>query len=141
MIQLGAAMLCDAASVRENLIHVLGGGITRLGRSNYPAPLGCDLALTFYVPYEEGRSGLHVAAFCPDPESGGHLFGFEATINMQVDSSVGPQSASLVVPFAGMGIPAPGRYSIEVVADGSVIGSVPFTAVIVDVPEMPSASA
>ena len=38
-------MICDAASVREGLLHVLGGGITRVWRADLPAALGVTLAV------------------------------------------------------------------------------------------------
>ena len=39
------ALLCDAVTVRENLLHVLGGGLGQIWRESYPAPLGAELAL------------------------------------------------------------------------------------------------
>lgn len=38
-------MLADHATVREGLLHVLGGGINRVIRDPLPAPLGAMLAL------------------------------------------------------------------------------------------------
>ena len=40
-----AVMLSDHATVREGLLHVLGGGINRLIRDPLPAPLSAMLAL------------------------------------------------------------------------------------------------
>ena len=39
------ATLCDFGQIREGLLSVLSGGITRLKRPAFPAPLGCHLAL------------------------------------------------------------------------------------------------
>lgn len=39
-----SGLLCDAASVREGLLHVLGAGITRLWRPVVPASLNVMLA-------------------------------------------------------------------------------------------------
>jgi hypothetical protein len=44
-VELKAAIICDAASVREGLLHVLGGGITRVWRQDLPAALGVALAV------------------------------------------------------------------------------------------------
>lgn len=44
-MEISAAILCDSATVREGLLHVLGGGVTRLWRSQLPAPLGVTLAV------------------------------------------------------------------------------------------------
>lgn len=55
-MKLAAWMLCDAASVREDLLHVLGGGITRLDRS-FPAKMNLTLAMLFQSePGDETRS-------------------------------------------------------------------------------------
>jgi len=43
-VDIAAAILCDAATVREGLLHMLGGPITRLYRPGVPAPLGVALA-------------------------------------------------------------------------------------------------
>ncbi len=38
------ALLCDFATVREELLHILGGGISMMARPELPAPLGVSLA-------------------------------------------------------------------------------------------------
>lgn len=43
-MEIVSGLLCDAASVREGLLHVLGAGITRLWRPVTPAPLNVTLA-------------------------------------------------------------------------------------------------
>lgn len=45
-MRLGCAMLCDAAVVREGLLHILGGGVTRVTHPSYPARLDLNLALS-----------------------------------------------------------------------------------------------
>jgi hypothetical protein len=51
-VELKAAVICDAASVREGLLHLLGGGITRVWREDIPAALGVALALIVDLPPE-----------------------------------------------------------------------------------------
>jgi len=41
----------------------------------------------------------------------------------------GAQSASIVLPTANLGIPAPGRYEIKIAVDGTPISVIPFSAV------------
>ncbi|MGH9070974.1 MAG: DUF6941 family protein [Acidimicrobiales bacterium] len=43
------ALLCDSATIREGLLHVLGAGISRIWRPRLPAPLGLTLALLVEV--------------------------------------------------------------------------------------------
>ncbi len=44
-MQIEAALLCDAATMREGLLHMLGGPISRIWRPQLPAPLGVALAV------------------------------------------------------------------------------------------------
>lgn len=46
-MQLASAILCDFAQVREGLLFVSGGGITRIWRETFPAAAGVSLALVF----------------------------------------------------------------------------------------------
>jgi len=44
-VQLGCALHCDAVSVREGLLHILGGGVTKVMHPEYPAPLLTSFAV------------------------------------------------------------------------------------------------
>lgn len=46
-------LICDSATTRDNLLHVLGGGITRLWRSTLPAPLGVAFAMVLELEPDE----------------------------------------------------------------------------------------
>lgn len=52
-MELASAMLCDAATVREGLLHILGGGITRLWRGTLPAPMNVVLAVQLRMSQAE----------------------------------------------------------------------------------------
>lgn len=49
------AVLCDAASVRENLIHVLGGGISGTVASAFPATLQITFAFRAVLDSREAK--------------------------------------------------------------------------------------
>lgn len=44
-MRVNSAILCDFAEVRDNLLFVVGGGITRLFRPEWPGPMNVSLAL------------------------------------------------------------------------------------------------
>ena len=46
-MEIRVATICDFAQVREGLLSVISAGVTRLWRSQYPAPLGVMVALIF----------------------------------------------------------------------------------------------
>jgi len=50
--RVASAILCDFASVRENLLNVMSGGITRLWRPELPGPMGFCVAMMIEVPPE-----------------------------------------------------------------------------------------
>jgi hypothetical protein len=52
-VEIVAALICDAATVREGLLNVLGAGITRLWRPQLPAPLSIDFATLISCPQEQ----------------------------------------------------------------------------------------
>jgi hypothetical protein len=56
-MEIKAFFLCDASNVRDNLLNVLSGGVTRVGRETYPAPLGVSLAAIVAIEHEE--LGIH----------------------------------------------------------------------------------
>jgi hypothetical protein len=52
-MEVTTALLCDYAQVRDGLLFIMSGAVTRLNRSELPAPLGVFLALTFSMNLEE----------------------------------------------------------------------------------------
>jgi hypothetical protein len=60
-VDIEAAILCDAATVREGLLHVLGGAITRMWRPTLPAPLGIAFATILSLDRDEGGTPHEVA--------------------------------------------------------------------------------
>lgn len=52
-MRLQAAVLCDAANVREGLLNILSGGISRAYREELPASLGVVLALLVEVDSDQ----------------------------------------------------------------------------------------
>lgn len=115
------AMLCDYATVREGLLHVLGGGINRLWREEYPAPLGVTLALLFEVHPTEMNSdhSLQVIMINEDGQEIGHV---NADFQIASDPAKGRPGENLilplVVPLQQVILPSHGAYSVEVLIDG-----------------------
>lgn len=52
-LEVDSVLLCDAASVREGLLHVLGGGITRLWRPELPSQMAIQVAVIVSVEIED----------------------------------------------------------------------------------------
>ena len=126
------ALLCDAATVREGLLHILGGGVTRISRPEFPAQLGVQVALRIVIhPTESGTQ--HSARMVLQNEDGATVgeLGFEFAIDQQGLSLVPGELISLpiAVPVQQLSLPRPGGYSFEILIDNNHQVSMPFFAV------------
>ncbi len=121
-MRLNGAVLCDAASVREGLLHVLGGGVTLLTRDAFPSRMGVTLAIL--VDMEVADDAAHTLTVKIRPQ------GDQQTIaEVRGEFGVGPDSGAealddplspmipLVVPLVDLPLPKPGRYELGVSLD------------------------
>ena len=112
-------LLCDSARVREGLLHLLGGGITRLWRDRYPTQMGVDLAVIVTLTPAERASAhtLDVNILGADGEQIAQVQGeFQVEAGGDVEawaSSIVP----LVLPLQNVALPEAGDYMIDVLVD------------------------
>lgn len=121
-------MLCDFATVREGLLHVLGAGVTRLWRQTYPAPLGLSLALLFRLEPSETHEQhrLRVVLVNEDGQRQAELdgqFGVQAGPGTRPGEQV---VMPMVLNLQGMPIMKAGTYSLDILLDSLQIGSLSF---------------
>ena len=133
-MRVDCALLCDAVTVREGLLHILGGGVTRINRPEYPAPMGLALALLIDVhPTEIDRP--HVAQVLVLGADGQRLFEMQLQFGLEAPPPDMPPGEHfplpLPVPLHTVPIPSEGAYSVEVLIDGNHQKAVSFHAVIV----------
>lgn len=113
------AFLCDAATVRENLLHVLGGGVTRLWRERFPADLGVTLAMMIAMTPSEAAIDhvLQVTVIGSDGEPIAQLDG-EIGAQPAIDHVPGEDvNVPAVLPLQRVPLPGPGQYSVNVLID------------------------
>lgn len=118
-MQIASVIVCDAATVREGLLHVLGGGITRLWRTELPAPLGVALAVTIemereveHLPHE-----IRVEILGPEDQRVGDAV---AGIQYGGGARLEPGECHLLaiaIPLQNIGISAYGRHRLIVRVD------------------------
>jgi hypothetical protein len=136
-LRIDCALLCDAVTVRDGLLHILGGGITTTGHPAYPAPLGMMLALRILIhPTEVDRP--HQLQIQLQDADGQRIASIDAQFGVSDPSLLAPgEEASVPLPIGlppQVGLPAVGRYSFEILIDGTHQASVPFSAVPVQPP-------
>ncbi len=73
MARLTTLLVCDHAQVRENLLMVLSGGITRLHVPVVPAQVHFTVAVVVEVPYFELDEAHEVRMTVVDPETAGPI--------------------------------------------------------------------
>jgi hypothetical protein len=130
------ALLCDSVTVRENLLHILGGGISRLWRTEFPTRMGVDLALLLSLhPVEAGEP--HRLRFVIQTADGKQIGQLDAELAVESQSGEEPTARrpgeSIVIPLAvplrDVAIEEEGDYSIELVVDNQHVDSLPFSVV------------
>ena len=124
------AFLCDAATVRDNLLHVLGAGITRLWRPEFPAPMGADLALLLTLHPLEAEEPHRLRVVLQDAD-GAEVAKLDAEFALDADGTQLHPGESfilpVVVPLSNVPIPAAGRYAAEILVDGQHTDSLFFS--------------
>jgi hypothetical protein len=131
-MRIDTALLCDAVTVREGLLHILGGGVTRINRPSFPAPLGTALALRVMVhPTEADRT--HVLTVYLLAEDGGEQLAevrIEFGLNDPSALDLG-EEASLALPIGlhNVAVPSEGSYNFELLIDDIHQRTVPFRVV------------
>jgi hypothetical protein len=132
MARVASALLCDAATVREGLLHILGGGITRLHRAEFPAPMQVTLVAQVVLTPGEVAFPHDVSAVIQTEdgdvvvEANGHLEAGAPNPLLEPGESV---ILPLVINLANVVVPSAGGYSIEVSVDDVHQTSLTFRAV------------
>ncbi len=136
MARIASALLCDAATVREGLLHVLGAGITRLHRAEYPAPMQVTLAAQIVLTPVEVEFPHHMTATIQTEDgevviqATGHLEAGPPNPMLEPGESV---ILPIVMNFSNVMLNRPGGYSIELEVDTVHQSSVTFRAITVAV--------
>lgn len=114
-----AALLCDAATVREGLLHVLGAGITRLWRAELPAPMNVALALMIELEHETVTLPHEVHVRIHDPQGtviGEAMGGFQIGDRGRLEAGEN-QLVPQVIPLHGVGVGQFGSHRIDISVD------------------------
>jgi hypothetical protein len=136
MARVVSALLCDAATVREGLLHILGGGITRQHRAEYPAPMQVTLVAQVVLSPLEVEHAHDVSATVQTEDGDvvvqatGHLEAGAPNPMLEPGESV---VLPLVIGLHAVVLPGPGGYSIEISVDDVHQNSIAFRAVSVPV--------
>lgn len=122
-MKLPVSILCDRATVREGLLHILGGGVTNVTLPSLPAAPDLDLALFLTGDNAQEFEGTHKIAVRVVNSTSQEAI---ATVELswegpEADFSYdGPApSLPITVPLRGMQLREYGKYEVIVAVDGA----------------------
>jgi hypothetical protein len=129
-IEVTTALLCDHAQVREGLLFVLSGGVSRVMRDSFPAVMGTCLALVLELDGNEAEQPHHLEIVVVG-EDGEEVARVAADV--QVGSTAAAKPAeSLHIPFAvdlrNVALARAGAYETRVYVDGELRRTLQFWA-------------
>ncbi|HEX9260401.1 MAG TPA: hypothetical protein VF855_12750 [Acidimicrobiales bacterium] len=122
MAEISSAIVCDFAQVREGLLFISSGGITRLRRQSLPAPLGIAVAIVVELPFDEVKDNHTVTARITHVASATDVLRTEVGVQAN-DPAVEPGESlyvPLVVSLHQVTVSAYGAYDIVVSVDHGV---------------------
>lgn len=129
-MRIDVALLCDAANTRDGLLYILGGGVTRIRRPAYPAPMGLDLALRISGHQSESGTRHTLNVIVQDIDGRRHA-DVNATFATQSGSDMRPGediTVPLPLDLRAVALPAAGEYSVEILIDDNHQASIPLLA-------------
>ncbi len=128
--RLDALILCDFAQVREGLLFVQSGGLTRLVAPQFPARFGCHVAAMVHLPPHEAVDAHSMVMKVKAADTATLV----ATVNVEMHEHMRPtglapgegRQVPVVVPSHNIQFPAPGQYDLQVELDGEFAGDLNF---------------
>ena len=128
--RLDALILCDFAQVREGLLFVQSGGLTRLAAPVFPASFGCNIAAMVHLPPDAAVDAHSMVMKVKAADTVTLL----ATINVALHEHPRPTTLApgearqvpIVVPLHQVKFPGPGQYDLQVDIDDELAGDLNF---------------
>jgi len=128
--RLDALILCDFAQIREGLLFVQSGGLTRLVAQNFPTSFSCHVAAMVHVPPDEAVDA-HTMVMKVKAADTATLV---ATVNVALHENprqmgLAPgegRQVPIVVPVHKIKFPGPGQYDLQVDIDDEFAGDLNF---------------
>lgn len=126
-MRIESAVLCDAASVREGLLHILGGGVTGTSASAFPAPLNVTFAFRAVLESREAGNRHTLAVIVKDAVSEREIATSSVFFARIEDGEPTPEEA-LVFPLSldDIKVPHSGKYLVEASLDNNTFVTIPF---------------
>ncbi len=128
--RLDALILCDFAQIREGLLFIQSGGLTRLVAQSFPAGFSCHVAAMVHLEPDEAVDA-HTMVMKVKAADTATLV---ATVNVALHetpraSGLAPgegRQVPIVIPVHKISFPGPGQYDLHVEIDDEFAGDLTF---------------
>ena len=131
--ELKSLILCDFAQIREGLLFVQSGGLTRLASPSFPAKFSCCVATLVWLPPTEAVAAHKMVMKVKSAATAT----LTATVEVALHESAAPaglqpgegRQIPIVTPLGAVTFPAPGEYDLQVEVDEQFAGDISFRVV------------
>jgi hypothetical protein len=121
LASISSGILCDFAQVRDGLLFVASGGVTRAFRPELPAGLGVMLGLLVELPPGDIELVHELTVVVKQNETAEDIARFVAGVQAQGDTYPGEALiAPLVLDLRNVPVEAYGSYDIRAAVDGEL---------------------
>jgi len=123
-------LLCDFAQVREGLLTVVSGGVTRVGLARFPAPAPLYLAIMLYLPPDGVDRDHAVRVRFKYPDTAEKFAEANVNVSPRATDEHRAEGISFPVPLdlSGVTLPRPGMIDIQVEVDDELQGELTLHA-------------
>ncbi|MFT4864285.1 MAG: hypothetical protein ACI8RE_000465 [Ilumatobacter sp.] len=128
--ELKSLILCDFAQIREGLLFVQSGGLTRLAAPTFPAQFACHVATLVWLPPLEAGTAHEIVMKVKSASTAK----LTATVKVELHESAAPSAllpgegrqVPIVVPLGAVSFPEAGEYDLQVDVDDEFAGDISF---------------
>jgi len=122
MARLDSLLLCDFAQVREGLLFVNSGGITRVFAEEFPAHLSLYIGAMMYVPPDQVDEIHEIVIAIKDADRTEKLAEMRGAVKAGASGQFDGEGLHLpfVVPLLGVQFKQSGQIDIQASVDGDV---------------------
>jgi len=128
MATISSAILCDFAQVREGLLFVASGALTRIFRPSLPAPLGVMVGVVVELDFDEVGATHELVVAVKEAATAHQVGRIQATLHAGASELEPGESLYVPIPVSlhGIELRSYGPHDVQVSVDGGVSTSLTF---------------
>lgn len=128
-MQLTTLMLCDFAQVRENMLFVSSGGVSRVVSSKFPATVRLSLAMVIHVPPDQRDAPLKLSVKLKYPDAAAMIANIDIGVHFnKVRGAFAGEGINIpqAIDLSSVPFPRPGQVDVQVSINEHLAGDLSF---------------